>query len=608
MSKLKNERRLFTRRVFIFAGIQFFFFVVIIARLGYLQIFKADHYKLLSDKNRLVIKRVLPTRGKILDTENKVLANNKFLYTAILDLFDIPKDERQNVAEEIIREKKLDEKVIDNLRNLPDSVNRNNRFIMLQEDLSWDDLAGYYILSSRIPGIVIEKFQTRYYLYPEQLSHVIGYIGSPTKEDFKDSENEALFLPMAKIGKTCIEKEYEYLLFGKSGIEQIEVNSRRQFVRHIDNIESVPGQDINLTINLDLQLEAYKILSRHESASCIVMDVNTGALLAFVSYPGFDSNIFTKKVSSKALKKYYENPYKPMINKVINGLYAPGSIFKIIMGLTGLSEGVINENTRFNCSGVYEVGDHKFHCWKSKYGGHGSLNLKQALAQSCDIYFYNLSKLLSPDKIAKTAKDFGLGIKTGIDLPNEKSGLIPTQKWKKENKRQKWTTGDTINMSIGQGFVLTTPIQLARMISILVNGLYPITPHLRRTKEQILLEKLGYKKEHIEVILDGLYDVVNSERGTARLSAIEDENFETAGKTGSSQVCRISEAQRKKGETVFYDYWKKEHAVFVGYAPADNPKFAVVVLVEHGGGGASTAAPIAKDVLLAAQKFIKYTQ
>jgi penicillin-binding protein 2 len=563
---------------------------------------------LLSDKNRLVIKRVLPTRGKILDTENKVLANNKFLYTAILDLFDIPKDERQNVAEEIIREKKLDEKVIDNLRNLPDSVNRNNRFIMLQEDLSWDDLAGYYILSSRIPGIVIEKFQTRYYLYPEQLSHVIGYIGSPTKEDFKDSENEALFLPMAKIGKTCIEKEYEYLLFGKSGIEQIEVNSRRQFVRHIDNIESVPGQDINLTINLDLQLEAYKILSRHESASCIVMDVNTGALLAFVSYPGFDSNIFTKKVSSKALKKYYENPYKPMINKVINGLYAPGSIFKIIMGLTGLSEGVINENTRFNCSGVYEVGDHKFHCWKSKYGGHGSLNLKQALAQSCDIYFYNLSKLLSPDKIAKTAKDFGLGIKTGIDLPNEKSGLIPTQKWKKENKRQKWTTGDTINMSIGQGFVLTTPIQLARMISILVNGLYPITPHLRRTKEQILLEKLGYKKEHIEVILDGLYDVVNSERGTARLSAIEDENFETAGKTGSSQVCRISEAQRKKGETVFYDYWKKEHAVFVGYAPADNPKFAVVVLVEHGGGGASTAAPIAKDVLLAAQKFIKYTQ
>ncbi|MDR0744334.1 MAG: penicillin-binding protein 2 [Holosporales bacterium] len=604
MSKLKDDKRLFTRRAFIFSGIKLCFFISIVSRLSFLQIFRSSHYKLLSDRNRIIVNQILPARGKILDSKNKVLANNKFSYTAILDLIDILADNKSTVIETLIKEKKLDDKIIDNLKTLPNLINRNNRFVLMQEDLTWDDLAGYYILASKIPGIVIEKVQTRYYLYPKQFSHVIGYIGSPTKEDIENSENTALSLPIAKIGKTCIEKEYDDLLFGKSGIEQIEVNSRRQFVRAIDNIESIPGQNINLTINLDLQVEVYNILSEHESSACVVMDVNTGAVLAFVSYPGFDSNLFTKKVSSKALKEYYDNPYKPMINKIISGLYAPGSVFKIVTGLTGLHEGVITEHTRFHCSGFCELGRHKFHCWKNKYGGHGSMNLQEALAQSCDVYFYNVAKLLSPDKIAATARDFGLGTKTGIDLPNEKMGLIPTKKWKKENKKQKWTKGDTFNMSIGQGFVLTTPIQLARMMSILVNGLNPITPYLHQIKAKINPEKLKYKESHIEIILEGLYDVVNSGYGTARRSAIEDPDFEMAGKTGSSQVCRITEAQRKLGQTVSDDYWKKEHAVFVGYAPADEPKYSVAVIVEHGGGGARTAAPIAQNILQATRRYV----
>lgn len=600
----QDEKRLFTRRAFIFAGIKLTVILVIVSRLSYLQILKSSHYKLLSDRNRLVVKQTLPSRGKILDSSGKVLANNKNSYTAILDLFDIPKDDLPKTIDLIKNSRKLDEKALENLNHLPETINKKNRFIVLQEDLSWDDLASYYILSSDISGIIIDKFQTRLYMYPEAFSHVIGYTSSPTKEDIENSDNVALTIPMAKIGKIGVEKEYNDLLFGKAGIDEIEVNSRRKFVRAIESIESVPGEDVHLTINLELQLKVYEILSQHESSSCVVLDVQTGAVLAFVSFPGFDSNIFTKHFDSKVLKEYYQNPYKPMINKVINGLYSPGSAFKIITALAGLDSGVVNKNTRFNCSGVFEVGRHKFHCWKHKYGGHGYLDIKRALSESCDVYFYNVAKLIPQEKIVQVANDFGLGFKTGIDLQNEKDGLIPTKSWKKERRKAKWTLGDTINMSIGQGFVLTTPLQLAKMISIIANGLHPITPFLRKSKKFIEAEKLNYKPEHLEIIMDGLYDVVNSATGTARKSFIDDENFEMAGKTGSSQVYRITEAQRKLGKTVSDDYWKKEHAVFVGYAPADDPKFAISVLVEHGGGGSHAAAPIARDVLTAVRDIL----
>ena len=604
MSNQRDGRRLFTRRAFVFTGLKVALGVAVVSRLGYLQIFRASHYKLLSDKNRIVAKQILPKRGKILDVNGKILSNNKSSYSAILDLMDIQGVNREEIINSIVKNTDLDDKVIEDLRNIPEKINRSNRFILLQENLEWDELAGYYIMSSTTPGIIVEKSQSRYYLYSKEISHLVGYTGSPTQEDVENSDNTSLSLPMAKIGKTGLEKEYDNELFGKTGIVHEEVNSRRKFVRCIDKIESVPGEDINLTINIDLQNEVYKILSQHESASCVVMDVTTGAVLAFVSYPGYDTNIFSKKIEKNVLKELYDNPYKPVINKVINGLYSPGSSFKMITGLAGLTAGVITEHTSFNCNGVYEIGRYKYHCWKAKYGGHGSTNLQKALAESCDVYFYNLARMISPDVIAKTANDFGLGLKTGIDLPGEKSGLVPTKKWKKQNKKQTWTPGDTLNMSIGQGFTLTTPLQLARMITILVNGLNPVTPYLRKVQDQLSPEKLSYKKEHIEIILDGMNDVVNSDNGTARDAETGDTDFDMGGKTGSTQVFRITEQQRKQGLTVSEDYWKKEHAIFVGYAPVDEPKFAVSVLVEHGGSGAHAAAPIARDALLAAKKYM----
>ena len=604
MNGRHDDKHTFTKRAFVFVTIQFILGIVVLSRLVYLQIIESAHYSLLSDRNRLVTKQILPSRGKFLDSEGRYLAKNRYTYSAMLDLFEISFEEREKVISTLMRDQNLETVVLDKLNNLPKVVNNENRFILLQEDLDWSALSSYYITSSKIPGIVIERYQTRNYLYPRELSHVIGYVGAPTKADIEKSDNAALVLPMTKIGKTCLEKQYNEEVFGKTGIKHIEVNSRRQFVRNLDNIEETPGNDLELTLNLDLQLEVYKILSQHESASCVVLDVNTGAILAFVSYPGYDTNIFTKKINGKVLKELYKDPYKPMINKVISGLYSPGSVFKMITAIAGLKKGVINKNTRFNCTGCYELGNHKFHCWRWKHGGHGSVDLEDALAESCDVYFYNVARMLSPDDIAQVARDFGLGELTGIDLPNEKSGLIPTKAWKKEKKKQSWTTGDTFNMSIGQGFVLTTPLQLAKMIAMLVNGLKPITPHLRKNAEISDSPSLKYNPEHIQTVLSGMVAVVNSWYGTARSSAIEDDNFRFGGKTGSSQVFRITEQLRRAGKTVSDDYWKKEHAVFVGYAPIDNPKIAVSVLVEHGGGGAHTAAPIARDVLLAAKKYL----
>lgn len=605
MSRQRDDRRLFTRRSFIFNGVKAVFGVSLLSRLGYLQIMRASHYKLLSDKNRTVTYQTLPSRGKILDSSGGILATNKYSYSVMLDLKDMCEDScGQNHINQIIKHFPEDEEIALKLNNLPEKISNSNRFILLGEKIPWSKLSSFYILSSSVPGIIIEKTPARYYMNVEPFSHVLGYVGAPTKEEVQNSENRALTIPIAKIGKNGIEKTYEEFLFGKAGIRQIEVNSRRQFVRTIEEIESTLGQDIHLTINNNLQIKVYEILSKEQSASCIVMDVNTGAVLSFVSYPGYDLNIFNNKIDKKILKELYENPYKPMINKCLTGLYSPGSAFKMITGLAALHSGVINKNTRFHCNGVHNVGNYKYHCWRWKYGGHGSLNLQQAIARSCDVFFYNIAKMLSPEYISKIANDFGLGVKTGIDLPGEKSGLMPTKKWKKENKKQVWTPGDTINMSIGQGYTLTTPIQLTRMISIMVNGLKPVTPYIRQAKHIIASKSLNYKQEHIELILDAMFDVVNDPSGTAVRSQIYDDDFLMAGKTGSTQVFRITAEQRRLRKTVSDDYWMKEHAIFVGYAPADDPKYSVCVLVEHGGGGASKAAPIAKEVLLATRNIL----
>ena len=600
MFKKDDKKNICIKRIFLFIFWNFLLITIIIIRLFYLQIYQSEKYKLLSDKNRLVVKRVLPVRGKILDINSKEIAYNVYSYAVILDLLSLPKNDLQQLKDNL---KKLNvyESAIQKLNNLPNIIKQNNRYIVLQENIDWNTLTKYYVASNKYPYISIDKTMARHYLAPMACSHFIGYTSSPNEKDIAWANNPSLSLPTAKVGKSGIERQYENNLFGKIGIQELEVNSRRQVVRTINEIESIPGDNIKLTIDFNLQNEIYNILSEQRSASCIVMDINTGAILAFVSYPGYDINIFSKKIPSKLLKEICADKSNPLINKTSSGLYAPGSTFKIITGLAGLHYGIINENTRFTCTGYTELGKHKFHCWRK--GGHGSLNLKQALERSCDVFFYNIAKRINPDYIAKVANDFGLGFKTGIDLPNEKSGLIPTKEWKKIKKKQKWTSGDSYNMSIGQGYVLSTPLQLAKMTCMFANGLKQITPHVCESNYKINTDnnKLKYQQKHINIILEGMYNVVNSQSGTAKKCKVK--HLEIAGKTGSSQVKRITASQRASGKTTSDIYENKEHALFISYAPFNNPQYAVCVVVEHGGSGASVAAPIAKEVFLLLEKF-----
>lgn len=594
----KNSLRI--KRIFIFIFINCFCILIIVLRLFYLQIYQFKNYKLLSDKNRLVIKRVLPVRGKILDSKGKELAYNVYSYAIILDLLLVPKDKISELKNDLIKFG-IDKLTVQKLDYLPSVIKQNDRYIVLKENISWNDLTKYYVISNKYPYVLIEKTIARHYASSIECSHFVGYTSSPNNIDIEWAKNPSLSLPTAKVGKMGIERQYEHDLFGKVGIQELEVNSRRQVVRTINEIDSIPGENIKLTIDFKLQNEIYHILSEQVSASCVVMDVNTGAILAFVSYPGYDTNIFSKRIPSKLLQKIYADKANPLINKVSSGLYAPGSTFKIITGLAGLHYGIIDENTRFTCIGYSELGKHKFHCWRK--GGHGSLTLQQALERSCDVFFYNIAKRINPDKIAQVANDFGLGIKTGIDLPNEKSGLIPNKEWQRNKRKQKWTAGDSYNMAIGQGYVLTTPLQLAKMTCMFANGLKPIIPHIykRNNEQNEINTKLKYKQEHIDIILDGMYDVVNSPSGTAKKCSLK--QFEIAGKTGSSQVKRITASQRASGKTTSHIYENKEHALFISYAPVDDPQYAVCVIVEHGGSGASVAAPIAKKVFLLLERF-----
>ena len=557
---------------------------LVVSRLSYLQLFNSKHYKLLSEKNRIVTKLLLPERGRILDCNGYAVAENIKTFSALLDLTEVTN--LHEALDEI--QKHIDIEIDEQI------LNKKQKIILLKSNLNWNELAIFEMLSSYVQGLNIESSLMRKYIDAESFAHIIGYVGKPTKRDFDVTKNMAFLMPTVQVGKCSLEKMYEYKLFGKSGMKHCEVNARRQIVREIDEIKSIPGEDLYLTIDYGLQNFVYQQLNEHQSGACVVMDVNTGAIKAFVSYPGYDTNIFTKKIDRKTLNDLYQNPYKPIINKVVSGLYSPGSTFKMITALAGLTKGVINKTTHFCCDGAFHLGAYKFHCWRWKYGGHGTIDLEQALAESCDIFFYQIAMRLSADDIYNIAKDFGLGVSTGIDLPDEKCGLIPTKEWKRKMRKQSWTKGDTINLSIGQGYTLTTVLQLTKMVAMLVNGLHPITPYLNKAKQFFQTEKLPYKDEHIELILNGMDKCVNGQNGTARFSKSDIMPF--GGKTGSSQVCRITDKQRKEFKTVSDDYWKKEHALFTGYAPIDNPKYALCVLVEHGGGGAAKSAPIAKAV------------
>lgn len=598
-----KRQQQFGRRAFVLGMLSTALYSGLVARLGWLQITNSDQYTTLSDKNRIHVNLTTPVRGYIMDRNGDVLAHNE-----------------QNFRVQIVPEQTSDiELSLDNLSRIIDlrpsdkqevikRARKQAKFIPIEikDNLSWEDVSAIEISLPDLPGISIDVGQKRIYPYDMTFAHIVGYVGSVSEKEMTD--DPVLRLPGFQIGKTGIEKEFETGLRGRAGTKSIEVNSSGRMVRELGEQKGIIGKSVSLTLDKDLQQAVMAHLSREKSASAVVMDVHTGAVYACVSHPSFDPNLFATRLPTKVWNDLLNNPGKPLNNKAISGQYPPGSTFKMVTALAAMEAGVADRKTSYYCPGHFDVREERFHCWKR--AGHGWMNVYTALEESCDTYFYNLADDLGIDRIAKMARRLGLGQNYSIALPQEARGLVPDRNWKRGAFGTDWQLGETIVATIGQGYILTTPLQLAVMTARMVNGGFAVEPwlvahdgiyHARKRQKQ--WKSLGIRPEDLVTVTRGMDLVTTGDNGTAKGAAIKITGQEMGGKTGTAQVKRITREERRAGLLSQEDIiWKhRHHALFVGYAPIGNPRYACAVVVEHGGSGSGTAAPIARDILISAQ-------
>lgn len=593
MNRDNDKGKVLIRRSLIMALIKFLLLMVIIARLYYLQVYQADRYKTLADENRISTRLLVPPRGIIFDRNGVTIASNQQNFQALIVAEQAP-----NVQETLDAFKKIMPLSEAEEERIKKDLKRNRSFvpIKIRDNLSWEEVSRIQLNAPDLPGIVIDEGLTRYYPFGAGMAHILGYVSSVSDKDVKD--DPLLEVPGFKIGKSGIEKYLEKALRGESGNLKLEVNAYGRIMKEIERVDGIPGKDVQLTIDSRLQQKAFELFGE-ESGAAVLLDVHTGEILAFVSAPSFDPNMMTQGLSTEDWNALLHNERNPLTDKAISGQYSPGSTFKMIVALAALEAGVIKPETRTYCAGKMFLGNHAFHCWKKE--GHGHLNVVEALQHSCDIFFYETAQKLGIEKIADMARRFGLGSKINIGLENEKAGLIPDKEWKLRRFGEPWQQGESLISGIGQGYILTTPLQLVTMTARLVNGGYEIKPTFLKVSdgEKSKIKKIDVSPANLELIKEGMYAVVNKPGGTAWRSQFDYHGQRMGGKTGTTQVRRITMKERREGIKKESELpWRlRNHALFVGYAPHDNPKYAVAVLVEHGGGGSSVAAPLAGKIL-----------
>lgn len=593
MNRDNDKGKVLIRRSLIMALIKFLLLMVIIARLYYLQVYQADRYKTLADENRISTRLLVPPRGIIFDRNGVTIASNQQNFQALIVAEQAP-----NVQETLDAFKKIMPLSEAEEERIKKDLKRNRSFvpIKIRDNLSWEEVSRIQLNAPDLPGIVIDEGLTRYYPFGAGMAHILGYVSSVSDKDVKD--DPLLEVSGFKIGKSGIEKYLEKALRGESGNLKLEVNAYGRIMKEIERVDGIPGKDVQLTIDSRLQQKAFELFGE-ESGAAVLLDVHTGEILAFVSAPSFDPNMMTQGLSTEDWNALLHNERNPLTDKAISGQYSPGSTFKMIVALAALEAGVIKPETRTYCAGKMFLGNHAFHCWKKE--GHGHLNVVEALQHSCDIFFYETAQKLGIEKIADMARRFGLGSKINIGLENEKAGLIPDKEWKLRRFGEPWQQGESLISGIGQGYILTTPLQLATMTARLVNGGYEIKPTFLKVSdgEKSKIKKIDVSPANLELIKEGMYAVVNKPGGTAWRSQFDYHGQRMGGKTGTTQVRRITMKERREGIKKESELpWRlRNHALFVGYAPHDNPKYAVAVLVEHGGGGSSVAAPLAGKIL-----------
>ncbi len=617
------------RRMFIFAAAKAVIFCGIVGRLFSLQINENKKYLTLSDKNRLREARLPPVRGEFEDYFGNRIAKNLIVY----QLHVVP-EQVEDFKTLMVRLKDILNFSNNRLQELIKKKNKQKPWetLIVSENLTWDEFTkiNFYLheLSGARPVLTVG----RNYPYNETYTHVLGYVSEASVEDLISNETiKQRNVPGLRVGKTGLEKALENELIGTNGIQRFEVNAYGKRINQIDFQEGEKGKTIKLTIDTEIQKYTQKLLNE-KAGSISVMDIYTGEIIAMNSSPSFDPNLFLYGIEKKKWKEIKKNPLKPLLNKTVSGLYSPGSTIKPIVALSALENDVISTNMKVNCRGhkhPLELYGTKYHCWKKQ--GHGYMSLKNAIKQSCDTYFYEAARLLGVDRLNETAKKFGLGDVVLGSHFNEKKGVVPSTKWKKEAIGQNWYLGETLINGIGQGYIQTTPLQLCLMTAQLANGGHKIYPKIISDDEESIesikqemklasenneenskllsvpeklfnTKKKKYhalyrNKENVKFVLDGMFRSTNEIYGTSFSSRIDDPKYQFAGKTGTAQVKRITEAERELDLKINQiPYKERDHAWYVAFGPYKDPRYAVSILVEHGGSGSSVAAPIAKKL------------
>ncbi|GHU12212.1 penicillin-binding protein 2 [Alphaproteobacteria bacterium] len=554
---------------------------LLIYELYYLQVDCHNKYAMLSEKNRVRLSPSLPKRGRIFTADGKLIASNKYKYKLTIE----------SCAENIfLKNIELLETCIDlseeeknDLLEMRKKVPRYSP-ITIRDGLSWDEYAKLSLIFYKLNHVSIDNVYVREYSLPFELSHVVGYTSK--------SENSLQILN----GKTGIEASMNAELIGELGNVKTEINAAGRKMRIIDSVDPISGKDVTLTINSEIQKYVFDLISAEKAGSCVVLDLTDGSVVAMVSVPGFDTNLISSKINRTQWNEMIKDPLTPLMNRAITGTYPPGSVFKLVVAFAALSEGVITPKDTVFCSGGVTLDDATFHCW-NRYG-HGRVNVCDAIRMSCDCFFFETSKKLGIDKIAEYAEKFGLGKQTGIELPNESSGLLPCKKWKLLKYGRSWKPYETLITSIGQGALLVTLMQTATMFGKLYTNNYDFAPTIIKSPKNEGLsgkETNPIDNKHASVIKDALHQVCNFWSGTAVRSCKAD--YEISGKTGSSQVRKIKSNEAGVSQKNF-QWHLRDHAFFLGVAPQKNknPRYVVAVLIEHGGGGSSVAAPIARKI------------
>lgn len=571
---------------------------VLILRMWYLQIIRGDELRQKSENNSVRLRKVMPLRGIIMDTNGLIIVDNRpsfdvvFIPNRVKSVFDVT-----NKLNDLFAERSTAFTA-----ELPTPVRKRSFTpVKLERNINMEKVAVIEANAMDIPGISIEVTPIRQYISKEMTAHIVGYTGEVSPDDLKKYQSGDLRIGDI-IGKDGLEKSLDKYLRGKNGAEQIEVNVVGREIKVLGKIEPVSGYNVVLNIDLRLQKVAWEAMEGR-SGSVVVMDVRDGSILALVSTPSFDPNIFNGGISREDWEHLSANPSHPMENRATSGQYPPGSTYKLIVAAAALEEGVITPETSFNCSGSYDMGNRKFRCWQKN--GHGRVNLHKAIVESCDVYFYNIGKLLGADKIAEYARGFGLGSPTGIDLPREKAGLVPTKEWKSSKFREPWQMGETISISIGQGFTLLTPLQLVNAYAALANGGVLYRPRIvkqiiaadGRVIESFKPEQIGnipVSRQNADILKKALWGVVNESGGTGY--ALRRKEMDVSGKTGTSQVVGLPDCEQSRRRKQSHHRFR-DHALFACYAPHKKPEIAVSVIVEHSGSGGSVAAPIARKIV-----------